>query len=246
MIWKWVNDGLAHMLIGAGALLAGMQLLFGKPELRAVLWRMIALLFVLMIILSSGVFWLADYVAGQWIPDGDGWYWRLLSWLAWLLAVLLSVVSGIIAYVALGSAVAAPWLDTLATRTEGICGCSCEESQAEWLQQFLHSLVNSVRPFFGLLVWAVAALLCFWMPPLATAIWIYGGIRFLSFELMDTVATRRAWDFSRRKQILNENRWFYFGFSGLATVFLLIPVLNLFVIPAAVVGLSQHMVKDPV
>lgn len=232
------------MLAGAGALLAGMQLLLGKAELRVVLWRMIALLFVLMILLSTGVFWLADYVAGQWIPDGDSWYWQLLSWLAWLLAVILAMISGIVAYVALGSAVAAPWLDTLAARTERICGRSCEENQAAWLEQFLHSLVNSIRPFVGLLLWAVAALLCFWMPPLATVIWVYGGIRFLSFELMDTPASRRGWNFSRRKQILNERRWFYFGFSGLATVFLLIPVLNLFVIPAAVVGLSQHMAKD--
>jgi CysZ protein len=232
------------MLGGALALLAGMRLLFSKPELRTVLWRMIALLFVLMILLSSGVFWLADYMAGLWIPDGDAWYWRLLSWLAWLFAVLLAVVSGIVAYVALGSAVAAPWLDTLAVRTEMICGQASEKNQAGWLQQVLQSLVNSVRPFLGLLVWATAALLCFWLPPLATAIWTYGGIRFLSFELIDTAASRRGWNFTQRKQVLNEMRWFYFGFSGLATVLLLIPVLNLFVIPAAVVGLSQHMIKD--
>jgi len=232
------------MLGGALALLAGMRLLFSKSELRTVLWRMIALLFVLMILLSSGVFWLADYIAGLWIPDADAWYWRLLSRLAWLFAVLLAMVSGIVTYVALGSAVAAPWLDTLAARTEMICGQASEKNQAGWLQQVLQSLVNSVRPFLGLLVWAAAALLCFWLPPLATAIWTYGGIRFLSFELMDTAASRRGWNFTQRKQVLNEMRWFYFGFSGLATVLLLIPVLNLFVIPAAVVGLSQHMIKD--
>jgi len=232
------------MIGGAGAFLAGLRLLFGKPELRAVLWRMIALLSVLMILLSGGVFWLADYVASLWIPDGEAWYWQLLSWLAWLLAVVLAMVSGIIAYVTLGSAVAAPWLDTLVVRTERICGFVSEENKAPWLQQASQSLMNSVRPFAGLLAWAVAALLCFWMPPLATVIWTYGGIRFLSFELMDTSASRKGWDFTRRKQMLNEKRWFYFGFSGLATAFLLIPVLNLFVIPAAVVGLSRQMAKD--
>jgi CysZ protein len=82
------------------------------------------------------------------------------------------------------------------------------------------------------------------LPPLATAIWIYGGIRFLSFELMDTAASRRGWNFARRKQTLNDKRWFYLGFSGLATILLIIPVLNLFVIPAAVVGLSQYMIKN--
>jgi hypothetical protein len=44
MTWKWANDGFAYLLAGALAFLAGMRLLFGKPELRVVLWRMIALL----------------------------------------------------------------------------------------------------------------------------------------------------------------------------------------------------------
>jgi len=232
------------MLAGAGAFLAGMTLLFEKSELRAVLWRMIALLFVLILMLSGGVFWLADYIAMLWIPDGDSWYWQLLSWLVWLLAIILAMVSGIIAYVALGSAVAAPWLDTLAVRTERIYGRQSEENRAAWLQQTVQSLMNSVRPFIGLLAWAVAALLCFWLPPLAMAIWVYGGIRLLSFELIDTAASRSGWNFARRKQALNDNRWFYFGFSGLATALLLVPVVNLFVIPAAVVGLSRHMANS--
>ena len=231
------------MIEGVLAFVAGIQTLFARAELRAVLWRMIGLLFVLMIVLAGSVYWLADYIAGIWIPGGDAWYWQLLGWLAWLLAVILALISGAAGFVVLGSAVAAPWLDMLAARVEAISGQSLKENQAGWLQQSLQSLGNSLRPLLELLLWGIAALLCFWLPPLATAIWIYGSIRFLSFELLDTTASRRNWGFARRKQLVKEKRWFFLGFSGLAIVLIAIPLLNLFVIPAAVVGLALHLTE---
>lgn len=224
------------MIGGALAFLAGLRQLFARAELRAVLWRMIALLFLVMLAISTSVFWLADYVTGLWLPEGDGLFWQLLGWLAWLLAVILALVSGIVAFVVFGSAATAPWLDLLAARAGGT-----KESDATWLAQSLHSLANAIRPFFELLLWAAMALFCFWLPPLATGIWIYGGIRFLSFELLDISASRRAWDYSRRKRALDEGRWFYLGFSGLAALLIAVPLLNLFVIPAAVVGLELHL-----
>ena len=226
------------MIAGALAFLAGLRLLFARPELRAVLWRMIGLLFVLMLLLSGGVFWLAEYVAGLWLPEGDEWYWRLLGWLVWLFAFILALVSGIIAFVAFGSAAAAPWLEMLAARVGGV-----DASGAGWLAQSLKSLGNTVRPLLELLLWAVVALFFLWLPPLATAIWAYAGIRFLSFELMETSASRRDWDFARRKRLLDEGRWFFLGFAGLAALLIAVPLLNLFVIPAAVVALELHLAK---
>jgi len=52
------------------------------------------------------------------------------------------------------------------------------------------------------------------------------------------VASRKGWDFKRRKQVLGQRRFFYLGFGGMALGLMLIPVVNLFVLPAAVVGLS--------
>ena len=226
------------MIGGALAFLAGLRQLFARAELRAVLWRMIALLFLVMLAISTSVFWLADYVAGLWLPEGDGLFWQLLGWLAWLLAVILALVSGIVAFVVFGSAATAPWLDLLAARAGGT-----KESDATWLAQSLHSLANAIRPFFELLLWAAMALFCFWLPPLATAIWFYGGVRFLSFELLDTSASRRDWNFSRRRELLGTQRWFYFGFAGLAALLIAVPLVNLVVIPAAVVGLELHLAK---
>jgi len=232
------------MIQGALIFLQGLQNLLARAELRSVLWRMIGLLFVLMVILTGGVFWLVDYVANLWIPEGDAWYWQVISWLVWVMALLLALLCGVFSFVTLGSAAAAPWLDLLARRTEQRAGSELVEQDAGWASLVVHSLANSVRPLIGLMLWGVAALLFFWLPPVATALWAYGGIRFLSFELIDTPASRRNWDFSARKKQLNDKRWFYFGFSGLALLLLMVPLVNLLVIPAAVVGLSQYLATE--
>lgn len=121
------------MIAGLLAFVSGLRLLFTRAELRAVLWRMLGLLFVLMLLAAVGVYWLADYIAGIWIVAGDAWYWQILGWLAWLLAVMLALVSGVAAFVVLGAAAAAPgwmcwrsglspWTGGRRTRV-GVAGC---------------------------------------------------------------------------------------------------------------------------
>jgi len=229
------------MIKGALAFLAGLKLLFARQELRSLLWRMLGLLFVFMLLLSTAAYWTVGYLAELWVPQGDAWYWQLVGWFIWLLALLLALISGVIAYVTLGSAAVAPWLDELAGRTEMLTGAQLRPVSLPWSMLVLQSLSNSLRPLMELLVWGGVALLFFWLPPVATAIWSYGCVRFLMFELIDTPASRREWGFSSRKQQLSENRWFYLGFAGLAALLLMVPVLNLVVIPAAVVGLTGYL-----
>ncbi|MDX8379325.1 MAG: EI24 domain-containing protein [Gallionella sp.] len=229
------------MIRGARALLNGLRLLLGRVELRAILWRMLALLLVLMTVIFGLTFWLVDYIAVRWIPGGDAWYWPVLSWLVGVLAFVLAMICGIVSFVMLASAASAPWLDELAARTEALSGTLVTEQHTGWVQRVAGSLSNSIRPLLGLFLWGAAALLFFWLPPLATVLWACGSIRFLSYELIDTPASRRGWDFSARKQALQDQRWFYVGFSGAAMLLMLVPVLNLLVIPAAVVGLSKAL-----
>jgi len=231
------------MIHGALTLLSGVRLLLMRSELRAILWRMLALLLVLMIVLASATFWLIDYVTALWIPAGDAWYWQVLSWLAGALAFVLAMLCGIVSFVMLGSAVSAPWLDDLAVRTEVISGEEVSVNASGWMQLVLQSLSNSVRPLLGLALWGIVALLFFWLPPLATVLWTYGAVRFLGFELIDTTASRRGWNYQARKKKIADKHWFYLGFSGFAMVLLMIPILNLLVIPAAVVGHSQYLLQ---
>jgi len=231
------------MIKGALNLISGMQLLISERTLRAVLWRILVFLFVLMLLLTGGVYWLAEYMAHLWLPSGDAWYWQALAWVVWLLSVILALLIGVVSFTALGSVATAPWLDDLAVRTEALTGRKIDVHSASCWQQIVHSLVNSIRPLFGLLIWGCVALVLFFIPLIgqvaATVVWGYASIRFLNYELMDPVASRRGWDFKRRKQALGQRRFFYLGFGGMALGLMLVPVVNLFVLPAAVVGLSR-------
>jgi len=266
---------------GALALLSGMRRLLVEKSLRAVLWRILTLLLVLMLVVTGGMFWLAEYLAHVWLPSGDAWYWQILAWVVWLLSVILALLAGIVSFTALGSVAAAPWLDELVARTEGLNaknGDSLLSSafaglrspaippsrdmepntgksetvpvfRVPWWKQVMHSLVNSVRPLSGLLIWGSVALALFFIPLIgqiaATVIWGYASIRFLNYELMDPVASRSGWNFKRRKQELGQRRFFYLGFGGMALGLMLVPVVNLLVLPAAAVGLGRSVtVRD--
>lgn len=235
------------MIRGALQLLNGLRLLLAEPSLRSVLWRMLGLLLLLVILLATGVFWFSDYLAHLWIPSGDAWYWQVLGALAWLLAFMLALISGVIGFVALASTTASPWLDMLAARTEALAGLTVAENQASWLSQIAQSLSSTVRPLLGLIAWGVVALVCMVVPGIgqlaATVIWGYAGIRFLNYELLDVPASRRQWIFSRRREALRDERWFYLGFGGTAMLLMLVPLLNIVVLPAAVVALSRHYAK---
>jgi len=227
------------MIDGIISLFSGFIMLFSKAPLRAVLWKMLGLLAIIMITLMVGVFFLADYIASVLVPTGDEWYWQMVAYFAWLLTILLTIVSGAIAFVALATAVAAPWLDTLAYRTEEILGKPTVENDASWSSQCLTALINSTRPLLGLMLWGMLALFFFWIPPVATVIWTLASIQFLSYELFDTQATREGMLFKQRREHLEENRWFWLGFGGLSLLLMAVPVLNIFVLPAAVVALAK-------
>ncbi len=217
----------------------GFIMLLSKQELRAVLWRMVALLLILTISLMVGVFYLADYLTALWVPEGDEWYWQMVAYVAWGLAVLLSIVSGVIGFVALASAAVAPWLDTLAYRTEKLLGKPTVENDTSWSTQVFGALINSVRPIIDLMLWGVLALVFFWLPPVATLIWTLASIQFLSYELFDTQATRLGMAFKQRKEHIKTNRWFWLGFGGISLLLMTVPLLNIFVLPAAVVALAK-------
>ena len=232
------------MIRGALSLLDGLRLLLAERALRSVLWRMLGLLVLLVVLLAAGVFWFSDYLAHLWLPQSDAWYWQVLGALAWLLAFALSLISGAVAFVALASTAASPWLDMLAARTERLAGLTVDENPSSWAAQILQSLANSLRPLLGLLGWGMVAAVCMVVPVIgqvaATVIWGYAGIRFFNYETLDVPASRRQWGFSRRREILRSERWFHLGFGGAAMALMLVPALNVLILPAAVVALSRH------
>jgi len=231
------------MFQGVFTFLSGIHLLLTTASLRSILWKMLGLLTCLMVILFIGVFFLFDVMMQDWLPEGQAWYWQILSWIFWTVSIVLAVLTGIVGFTAVASAAVAPWLDALAVRTEHLYGIERPANTGTWWQQCSTALMHSIRPISILMLWGALALLLNLIPVIgqiaASVIWVYASIHFLCFELMDTTATRQGWNFAQRKAQLKERRMFWLTFGGFAMLCLAIPLLNILVIPAAVVGLSQ-------
>lgn len=230
------------MIQGVICFLTGLKSLLLEQQLRAVLWRMVGLLMLLLIIWCGGVFWLMLTLSNLYIPTGDAWYIESLQVLAWSLSILLALLIGIVSYAAFAAIAASPWLDELAARAEAP---STENNQnISWWKAIAQSLKHMLMPLLYLLPFAVVALLCLAIPVIgtiaATMIWGYGGLRFLAFEFMDTPASRRNWGWTERKQHYMQKKSFYLGLTATASILLFIPLLNILAVPAAVVALSRH------
>ncbi len=229
-------EGLRWFLKGLGRLL-------GDARMRAVLWRMLALLAVMMLLLVGGVFWLAGTLAAGFVPAGDAWYVDALAWLAWFFAAVLALGVGMVAYVTLAGIAAAPWLEELAALA-GLDG----GAESAWWRSMLASMKNSIMPLLGFAPFALVALLLLLVPLIgaaaAGAVWGWGGLRLLAFEFLDAPASRLGWGWRERKAWVDGHRWFMLGFAGAASLLLLMPVLNLLALPAATVGMSMKLAGE--
>ncbi|MES0371324.1 MAG: EI24 domain-containing protein [Mariprofundaceae bacterium] len=233
------------MFRGAWSLVKGLHLLLSREELRSVLWRMILLLLVLFIGLAIGVFELSTFIGELFMPEGDAWYIDFLAWLLSLFAMILALGVGIVSFVTLGAIAVAPWLDQLYVRVGRINGVELEQAVLPWWKSIANSLWNSVMPLATFIPLAALAALFLLVPIygtiVASVVWGYAGVKLLSFEFMDTPASFQNWKWPERKAQLDENKWYYMGFSGLAMFLLIIPGLNLLVLPAAVVALFPQL-----
>ncbi len=231
------------MIEGLRWFLKGFGRLLGDARMRAVLWRMLALLAVMMLALTGGVFWLAGTLAAGFVPAGDAWYVDALAWLAWFFAAALALAVGMVAYVTLAGIAAAPWLEDLAA----LAGLD-EAAESPWWKSMLDSMKHSVMPLLGFAPYALLALALLFVPLIgaaaAGAVWGWGGLRLLAFEFLDAPAARLGWGWRERKAWVDERRWFMLGFAGAASILLLMPVLNLLALPAATVGVSLKLAEE--
>ena len=75
------------------------------------------------VLLSLAVYWGLSFfnsVVVHSIPQGDAWYWMILSYFAWTVAVLLTMVLVFFGFTVSGSIVASPFNDILSEKTEEI------------------------------------------------------------------------------------------------------------------------------
>lgn len=190
-----------------------------------------------------------------WLDDLDTWLQRAsdttwvqsllgaLSWLIWIIAIPLALAANALLLVLIGQAVASPFLDKLSERTEEIVLGRTAPGFS------VGGTVKSVVMALSDLVWSIILLavvnlpimlVAFLLPVVGTAIGAAASFAFtallLSQEFMTMPLARQLVPFRQRFGYVWRNKWLAFGFGVSAMGIMLVPGLNIVLLPLAACG----------
>ena len=233
---------------GAGCLVRGGKLL-GHPRLRPFVIVPLAvnvLLFGALIGwgLNALAAWVNEWMA--WIPEG----WSLIKWILWpLIGIAIALVTGY-AFTAVALFIASPFNALLAEKAEelltgrpvpglegfGAALIDVPRGMVRELTKLLHYLPVAL---FVLLVSAIPA-----VNALAPLLWFLLGAWMMSLQFVDYPMDNHQYRFRDVRRAVAERRLSSLGFGGLVAACAGIPIVNFFVVPAAVVGATILYVEE--
>jgi CysZ protein len=207
------------------------------------LWKYVLVPFLInLLVFSLAVYFGLDFfnqtVVGM-VPSGEAWYWVALYYLAWVIAVLLTMVLVFFSFTVVGNLISSPFNDLLSERTEEEVMGSAHGESFRWsavgrilldeskkmaifvLLMVLLLLLNLI-PGFGTLAYSILSFLL--------------TVFFLVIEYTGYVFGRKGGRFRDQRRFIRGRRFMAFGFGVGVLCLLAIPLLQFFCIPFAVVG----------
>ncbi|MGB2131084.1 MAG: sulfate transporter CysZ [Marinobacterium sp.] len=232
---------------GAGYLLKGASLL-PQPGLR----RFVIIPLLVNVLLFVGAIWLLvkqfDAWVGYWLGFIPQWL-DFLYWLFWPLFALVVLVGVYYGFSIVANLIAAPFNGFLSEKVERslrgdpVTDEGWQELLAmipRSLQRELHKLAYYLPRFLLLLVITFIPVVNLISPLL----WFLFGAWMMSIQYCDYPMDNNKVSFRQMKELLKGKRATSVGFGALVQLGMLVPVLNLFVMPAAVIGATLYWVEE--
>lgn len=225
---------------GAGYLLEGARLL---THSRLRLFVIIPLLVNIVIFASLfGVTYAyLDRTIDRWITYIPDWL-SFIEWIIWpLLGVVFSLLAGYM-FTALALIIASPFNSLLAEKAEElITGRPVDalEGFGAALMDVPRSIVRELLKLMYYVPMAAFVLLVSFIPGLnaaAPVLWFLLGAWMMSIQFVDYPMDNHKLSFADVKEAVRSQRLSSMGFGGVVALCTGVPVLNFFVVPAAVVG----------
>ncbi|MEM8499483.1 MAG: sulfate transporter CysZ [Pseudomonadota bacterium] len=179
-----------------------------------------------------------DYLLGQ-IPSWLG----FLEFILWPLFVLLMLIIVIFSFTMLINIIGAPFNAILAEQVAERCTGQAPPSASETWAGTAASVPRSLIRELARLAYTLPMALGIWIITLIPAInvaapllWFLWGAWMMSIQYSDYAADNNRVKFGNMRMVLGRNRALTLSFGAAVTVATLIPIVNLFVMPAAVCG----------
>lgn len=224
--------------------------LIGHPRLYAY----VLIPFLINVVVFSLAVWLGldffDKTVEAMIPVGDAWYWSILYYFLWVLAVLATALLVFFLFAIIGNLIASPFNDILSEKTEEIITGRRRDEPFEFtaflrdsLHIFLDELLKISAFLGGMLVLFLLLLLPAVGPALYSVLSILWTALFLVVEYTGYVFSRHKLVFKDQRTFIRQRKLASIGFGTGSLCLLAIPFLQFFTIPLGVIG-AVHFWHD--
>lgn len=223
-------------LLAVSCLLQGVKLL-NHPQLR----KYLLIPLFINIVLYTGAFILGYHSVSalihEFIPDWLSW----LSWILWPLFFVSFLVIGFFTFTLIANLIAAPYYTQLSAKAlQIVLGQDAPIAEQPWDKVFLGEL-NRI----GYLLLRLLPLMLLFVIPvvnlIAPVLWAIFAAWGFAMEYIAYPLENRGLTFPDQKQFLQQSRWGALSFGGLAGLALTLPLVNLFVGQAAVIGATIYV-----
>lgn len=230
-----ISSNANNPVYAVNCLLKGLKLLTRK-ELRKYLIIPVLINFIIYsAVFSLGYVYLSDLIA-QFIPSWLSW----LEWLIWPLFFISFSVVGFFTFTVIANLIASPFYSQLSIKTLEIISGQKSEAQEQPISQVLFS---ELRRMAYLLSRMLPLLILFVIPVInlmAPFVWALFGAWGMGLEFMAYPLENKGLLFPEQKQQAKTRRIGVLSFGGLTVLGLSIPLINLIVAPAAVIGATIY------
>lgn len=238
----------APVLTGPQYLGQGLKLIL-SPGLR---------LFVLLpltinLILFSGLIVLSMQQFSGWVdtfmPSLPTWL-SFLEYVLWPLFVVLVLLMVFFTFTLLANIIAAPFNGFLSEKVEVVVRGQDDFppfSGAELMAMVPRTLGREMRKLGYFLPRAIALLILSFIPVLnilAAPLWLVFGVWMMAIQYIDYPADNNKMSWPDMLAWLREKRWQSLSFGGITYLALLVPGLNIVMMPAAVAGATLFWVRE--
>ena len=215
--------------------------MLGHPSLR--LFVLVPLTINILIfgtLIGYGFSYLTEFMDSwlSWIPDWLG----FIEWILWpLIGITFSLITGYL-FTAVALIIASPFNGLLAEKAEELVTgkpVSGPEGLANALMLVPRGIIRELAKLMYYVPMAAFVLLITFIPGLnaiAPLLWFLLGAWMMSIQFVDYPMDNHQLSFADVKEAARSRRLSSMGFGGVVALCTGIPIVNFFVVPAAVVG----------
>ena len=226
-------------LAGALYLLKGFNML-RLPELRK--FVLIPLLINIVLFASMSVLlysslsdFILELVAG--LPEWLQW----LDWLIWFFLGLSIILFAYFTFTIFANIISAPFNGVLSEAVEDLKlgKKETDASLGNIFAELIPTLKDEWRKIFYSISRSLPLLILLLIPGInfiASILWLLFCAWVLSLQYLDYPLSNQKILFPQQRSLLKTKRWLIFGFGGAVMVGTLIPIVNFFIVPSAVVA----------